>query len=321
MDGVEELAGSVSPLAQIYFGAIALFTGGTVVQYKLWMLLNGAVSVWLFHRVLAKRRAAQGGSGLTEWDRQRFNLFLLLPPLIVEAFGSAHVDAFAIPWMLLAWLYRLQNQPKRMAVAIAMATCIKTYPIVLLAAFLHRENRREAVQVVAVCLLTIAVSYGLFAGAGWRVFAFFTKMPQMEYNGSLEYTLAKAFGSVISNHATLLVALAALGMASALWFTRLRHVTVERKVCLLGLAFLLSSPVLHPWYLLPLLPFAVVADDAATLWLAVFSHLIADEVPLDMYLEYVPTYGLLLRQLRVYWVNVSTAAAVIPMNRSGSSSR
>lgn len=287
------------PVAQIYFGVVAFFTNGSVLQYKALLLINDVVTMVLFYAVLIQRRRAHqepGAHRLTDKDVQQFALFALFPPLLVESFGAGHVDVFAIPWLLLAWLFRLQNKPGRMGFAIAMATCIKIYPIVLFAALWDRRDWRSIRTSLIAFVLTVAIVYLPFLSVGHDLLAFFSHVSQMGYNGSLEYVLSKWFGAVIDQHATLLVFAVELGMWYIVLFTRVSELPMERKVCLLGLTFILASPVMHPWYVLSFLPFAIVAGDFATLWLAVMSHLTYDEVPLDMYIEYVPTYGFFLWQ-------------------------
>jgi alpha-1,6-mannosyltransferase len=313
------------PLAQIYFGVIALLTKGALFQYKALLIVNDLVSLFLFYAVLCKRRLAitqQGGKKsqldscgtskgairfsylscrLTNSDLWNFALFALFPPLLVESFGAGHVDVFAIPWVLLAWLFRLQNRFGWMGFAIAMATCIKLYPIVLFAALWDKQQVRGIMK----SLIVFAVSAGIvcvpFLSAGTRLTEFVSHVSQMGYNGSIEYILEKCFGSVIDRYSTVFVIAAELVVWGFILFTKLYRLPTEQKVCLAGLTFILASPVVHPWYLLTLLPFAIVAKDIATLWLAVTSHLTYDEVPLDMYIEYLPTYVFFLRRFIQGW--------------------
>lgn len=310
------------PLAQLYFGLIAFFTNGSVVQYKALLILNDIASFVAFYLVLVKHRQGlqsevvvnsrqpnrrkpfspqtlkenfvSASRQLTDGDMQCFALFALFPPLLFESFGSAHVDVFAIPWLLLAWLWQMERKPARMGFAIAMATCIKLYPVVLFAALIDLRDRKGIVKSMLSFVLTMVCLYAFFYSARGDLFAFYTHVSQMDYNGSLEYVLYKWFGPVVNRHSTLLVFSMELIMWILVLFTKLNRLPTEQKICILGLTFILTSPIMHPWYLVSLLPFAIVAGNYAALWLAIASHLTYDDVPLDMYIEYIPTYGLFI---------------------------
>jgi alpha-1,6-mannosyltransferase len=318
------------PVAQVYFGIIAWMTNGTLSQYKAMLIFNQVASMVLFYAVLVERKRGNTRgtepylpprSGrvlrwirhyideahrLSDKDVQQFTLFLLFPPLLVESFGSGHVDMFAIPWLLLAWLFRLRNQPIAMGVALAMATCIKVYPAVMLAALIDLRTWKYSLKAFVSFLLSVVVVYLPFLSARGDLFAYFTKVSQIAYNGSLEYVLAKWFGPIIHKHASLII----LGAELTAWYvvlvTSARKWSIEQKVCLTGLVFILASPVMHPWYVLPLLPFAIIAADFATEWLAVASHLTYGDVFLDMYIEYLPTYAFLFLQWRQWKSAVRT---------------
>jgi hypothetical protein len=88
-------------------------------------------------------------------------------------------------------------------------------------------------------------------------------------------------------------------------FTIGRQYTIERKVCILGLTFLLASPMMRPWYTAPLVPFAIVAGDIATLWLSVAIHaeyaLSYPQFYRYLPVQYVPTYLFAMYQWMIGW--------------------
>lgn len=295
------------PLAQLYFWLAAAVTNGSVEGFKLLVLLNGWVANGLFLMVLRARRRANAGTaapgshrcalpplagahGWTDADTMAFGWFVLLPPILVESYGAGHVDAFAIPWLLWAWLAALRKDPWQLGFAIAMATTIKLYPVVLFAALWERGRYRSIAKSLAGFVLGLTCVYLPFIGRPAGLLSFFSHVSQLDYNGSLEYMLVKLFGSTVDARSTLLVFVVELAAWAAIWWTKANRLSLEQRASLLGLTFFLASPLLHPWYLLSILPFAIVALDFATLWLAFAVHLTYDEVFADMYIEYIPTY-------------------------------
>lgn len=298
------------PLAQLYFWLAAAVTNGSIAGFKLLVLLNGWIANGLFLLVLYARRRtiletavpqltasrrfarprSDGSLGWTATDTMAFGWFVLLPPILVESYGAGHVDAFAIPWLLWAWLAALRKHPWQLGFAIAMATTIKLYPVVLFAALWDRGHPRRIAQSLAGFAIGLACVYLPYIRQPAGLFSFFSHVSQLDYNGSLEYVLVKLFGSTVDARSTLLVFIAELAAWAAIWWTSANRLPLEQKASLLGLTFFLASPLLHPWYLLSTLPFAIVALDFATLWLAFAAHLTYDEVIADMYIEYIPTY-------------------------------
>ncbi len=262
------------------------------------------------------KRYASGFHLLTDADIRAYALFLLLPPYLVESYGADHVDALAIPWLLLAWWFHLRNKNILLGAAIGIAASIKVYPIVLLAAFFDvrdwRQNAKILVSAVVVSLLTAIP----FFSAGLDMLDFIHQSSAIPYNGSLQYVLMKLFGSArVAPFSTFLV----LGFELAAWgfvlFTRANALSVEQKASLLGLTFILASPLVHPWYAVSFLPYAVVAEDLAVLWFAILSHLTYDEFPADMYLEYLPTYAFFVRQCAAPFAKASAPSSLLSARR------
>ncbi|MCL6452429.1 MAG: glycosyltransferase 87 family protein [Alicyclobacillus sp.] len=281
------------PAAQIIFWLAARVTGGTVMGFKWLVFLNGWVANALFACALRRRRG-----GWSRQDTERLGWFLLFPPLLVESFGAGHVDAFALPWLLWAWLAALRRRPWQLGAAVAVATGIKLYPVVLFAAFWRRGEPLQAVKSLLAFGVVLAVLCAPFAapGRGAGLLAFLSHLPQMGYNGSAAYVLQRWLGPSVSQHAVWLVFAAETAAWAAIWWTRANRQPMEAKAAMLGLTFCLASPMFHPWYLVSLLPFAIASLDWAVLWLAFAAHLTYDEVWADMYIEYIPTYALYVRR-------------------------
>jgi alpha-1,6-mannosyltransferase len=297
------------PLSQYEFAILTWVGHGTIHGYKLALFLQSLLSVFLFALILSHPYVPnqQGNHtslqnhirawrrSFTDWtarDVCTFGIFALFPPLLVESYGAGHVDTLTIPWLLAAWLCAKRNHLGGLGFFIGLAASIKIYPIVLLAAFWIRTDWRGISRSILACVAAIGLSYLPLVAMGQthHLFSFFSHIQQMEYNDSLTKVLQFFFGTAVLHASTLLV-FAGEGIATlGILLSPVYFLPTERKVCLLGLTFMLLSPVMHPWYLLTLLPFALYIRDKATLWFAATIHFTYDQIPLDMYIEYLPTY-------------------------------
>lgn len=292
------------PLAQLYFMISALIRDGDTIPLKLMVLVNQWITLLLFYRVLFVRRTKQyGDKFVTTGDIRAFTLFALFPPIVTELLGAGHVDAFVMPWLLAAWLYGLKQQPVRLGFALAAATAIKVYPLVLLPAFWQKRDWRFVFKMLGVFLIVLVVIYLPFLTPKLEVFAYFKKSTNLYYGASIQWWLRRTIAHV-PHGSTLLMA----GLELCAWlfvFTLGKQYTIERKVCILGFTFLLASPMMRPWYTVPFVPFAIVAGDIAILWLSVAIHaeyaLSYSQFYRYLPVQYVPTYLIAMYQWMVGW--------------------
>jgi alpha-1,6-mannosyltransferase len=116
------------PGAQMLFLLITRI-GGTVRWMKLGMVGLEALTIWILVKLLA-------ALGLR---REQVLIYAWHPLLLWEVASSGHVDGAALPFIALALWFYVRHKPAATGVALAAATLIKLYPIVLFPA-LYRRN-------------------------------------------------------------------------------------------------------------------------------------------------------------------------------------
>ncbi len=225
----KELATIYPPLAEAGFALVA-WLSPTVLAMKAWVVLHDLALV-LVLMVWARRRTGSAAAALAyAWN----------PLVLVHYAGSGHNDPTAMLWMVLAFVLAAER-PVAAAVCLAAAAMVKLVPLVALP-FVMRSWPWRA-RVVAVVLPAV--------GLAW-----FWSLTRATYSG-----LAAYWGQWRNNELVFVyldrlcggfaparsVSLLLVGAVCALAWWRARSPEDATRS---GLgAVLLTSPVLHPWYL------------------------------------------------------------------------
>jgi len=227
------------PLAQL------LFRGVDKLWHSPWAMkaISGLFSLGIVMLLLV----GGGNSG-----RRAALLYGWCPLAASESAGNGHVDSVALFWTLAGAL--LAQRPGARAIAASAATAAaiatKMLGVLLLPALARRQGWRAAVAALALT----ALCYLPFAGAGARLFeGLSVYATTWRFNGALHPLLALAAGEAAARW--LLVAALVLG-AAIVWARRVPPVAAAAALLAL---LILGSPVVHPWYVLWLLPFAALA--------------------------------------------------------------
>ena len=250
------------PLAQIAFRAVRAVAGESVSAMKALMVMGElctlALLVWLLPTM-----------GL---PRSRVILYAWHPLAVFECAGSGHVDALAVPLILLAVVAWQRDQRTVAGISLGAATLVKIYPVLLLPVFFGRRRW----QIPLVCAVTIALFYLPFLPqAGSRVLGHLPRFlvdPNEVFNPSL-MGLILSLGDYLGGAPIFWVAWIGRGVLLATLIVLLRK-EIHRPVELLGglwvvgTAMVLFTLTLHPWYLLWLLPFLAVQPRAAWVYLS-----------------------------------------------------
>jgi len=240
------------PAAQVLFAA-AWALGGTPLAWKLVLFaLEGALVAGLL-ALLARRRLPV----------ERLLLYYWNPLVVVECYGQGHVDLAAAAFLVLALALLSAREPggseraanpleapararwRRMAggVAFGAAVLVKLVPLLLLPALARRRAWTALATAAAFSLLLYVPfrSAGAMLGEGLRVYA-----RHWEFNGPIYALIRPWFRD--GDAPRLALALALVGaLAVIAWRAR----TLSGAALASWIAFLLLSPTVYPWYLIP----------------------------------------------------------------------
>ena len=250
------------PLAQVAFRITRSVVGESVTVMKGLMVMADLCSLALLSWLLPSM-------GL---PRSRVILYAWHPLVIFEYAGSGHVDALAVPLILLAVLSWQRNHRTVTGIALGAATLVKIYPVFLLPAFFERRRW----QLPLACAITIAVGYLPFVSqAGLEVLGHLPRFlvdPQEVFNPSLMglvFLLGDDGGRILAfwlwwiGCAALLAILILLVRKDTV-----RPSDVLRRIWVIGTGLVLLARTFHPWYLLWLLPFLTIEPRPAWIYLS-----------------------------------------------------
>jgi len=250
------------PAAQALFAAAASISE-TPLAWKVILLSLETLLVLALLRLLRDR-------GLPE---ERLLLYYWNPLVLVESFGSGHVDLAAAAFLVPSLLLYERRRHARSGILFALAVLTKFIPGLLIPWLL----RRRAWILLAVALLTSAILYAPFLSAGaalttgLRIYA-----RHWEFNSAAYHLLRK----VLTSEITIRKILAGGGLVAMLVIAwRARTATGAAFACLTS--FLLLSPTVFPWYVVPVVALLPLHPD----WgMVTFSGLIAlSYLPLPAY--------------------------------------
>jgi hypothetical protein len=252
------------PAAQLLFGAVALVSE-TPAAWKFLLLILEAALVLAVLRLLR-------GRGLPS---DRLLLYYWNPLVLVESFGSGHVDLVAAVFLILTVTLYEEKRHARAGIAFALAVLTKYVPGLLLPWFV----RSRAWVLLATAAVTAAMLLAPFLAAGPALttgLGIYAR--HWEFNGALYPLLRGGIDSEIGVRLLLVGAGAALALVIA-WRSR----SASGAALATMVSFLLLSPTVFPWYVVPAVALLPLHPDRGML---VFSGLVAlSYLPLPAYRE------------------------------------
>lgn len=250
------------PAAQLLFGATARIAA-TPGAWKLMMLALELLLLLGLDELLRRR-------GL---PRERILLYYWNPLVIVESYGSGHLDLVAAAFLVAAIALHEARRSVPAGFLFALAILTKYVPGIMAPWFF----RRRAWLLLAATAVTVAALFVPFWEAGptlWTGLRTYAR--HWEFNSAVYRLLRSAALSDAATRTVLAGALAAAAIAIA-WRARSASAAAMASMT----AFLVLSPTVFPWYAIPAVAFLPLHPDWGVL---VFSGLLAlSYVPLPLF--------------------------------------
>lgn len=248
------------PLSQYIFAlGGAVYDAGWETSY--YVIKGVFVAFELTGMLLLSRMVSAGALLLYAWH----------PLVVVEVAGQAHTEAVMVGLLLLClWLVRRGNGSWA-TLALTAAGWVKLYPFVLLP-FLWRRYGWKAVAVSVIASIIIALPYAAAYVPGHMRASLELYVRYFEFNAGFYYGVkevllyltgedwSKTLGPWLRTVFLLLLPVLYVADARRGW-------SVERAFIVTLGAFLLLATTVHPWYLLAVLPLAVMGPRPAWHWI------------------------------------------------------
>jgi hypothetical protein len=246
------------PVAQMIFFAVTRIAE-TITAMRLAMLASEIVTVAIVIDLLRRLSLPKTAVAAYAWH----------PLAIWEISNNGHAEAPMVALMMLGvWLLvRARRVPG--AIAVALGALIKPYAVLVLPALWRPWDWRVPFAII----VTVAVCYLPYAGAGTRVFGFLSGYAAEEGLTSgagiwLTLLLQTLFGPLPGLTALYVLAAAlimiALGLKHGFDPSRTPREIVDAAIVLLTAGLVLLSPN-YSWYFLALVPF-IALGAGATAW-------------------------------------------------------
>ena len=234
------------PAAQLFFGAVASVRATPAALKTAYLPVE--LAAWIGLLALLRRR------GLAS---ERILLFAWNPLVLVESYGSGHVDLLAAATLVLA--LALQEAGRRVPAGVAWAiAALSKYTPLLLGPTLVRKGAWAILLSAALAMAFLALP---FLGAGPALFhGLWTYAAHWEFNGPLFPIVRAVLGS--GDAARILLAVLLVVAVTAI-SVRARTLSGAALACLT--AYLIASPTVFPWYLVPVAALLPLHPDAGLL--------------------------------------------------------
>jgi hypothetical protein len=251
---------------------------------------------------------------------QRVLTYLWSPLVIFETAHSAHVDALLLPLLAGVWLMRVKGRDGWTGTLLGAATALKLYPALLLPALWRPRDElgrwRPAWLMPLAFLVVVGATYVPYLARGTFSLAYLPTYFTEGGNMSLAFPIIVVMqwlGAAAENIANGVMAVTVLiiGLSFVVRPVAEARQPLTRCLWLIG-AYVLLTPLLHPWYLLWLVALLVpfvqpdgkygLRFDAWTGWLLFtgtvamsYTFYIEHKVVIwTVLVEFVPLYALLI---------------------------
>jgi hypothetical protein len=222
------------PGAQLFFRLVGAVAPDSIVAMKVGLALAELVTLGLLLVLLVTTGLSPARVVIYAWN----------PLVLVELWGSAHLDALVLLAVMASTLAVVRGAREIAAVLLGLATLVKVYPVVLLPLLLGRRSAR----VLALFALTVGLGYVPPLMLGWGAVG---SLPRYLVEESFNHGLVR---SLIDWLPLTLVVLGAF----VAWAAARRGTFSERAVFLIG-GSIVIMPNVFPWYAVWLGPFLALA--------------------------------------------------------------
>jgi hypothetical protein len=223
------------PPAQAFFRAVYWIAPDSVIAMKVALGLAELLALAALGLLLRTLDLPSGRLAIYAWN----------PLLLVEIWGSGHLDALVLTAVTLAALASARRHDDVAAVMLGLGTLVKLYPALL---FVLLPGRRRVSVVAAFATVITAGVIGTGGLSQWPLAPIGRFVRDEYFNPGLVRSLV--------NEPMLALAVSAAWVIAVAWRGSVVHVA-ERAVPLVA-GFIVFAPNVFPWYAVWLVPFLAV---------------------------------------------------------------
>lgn len=281
-------------------GLLGTPNNGNLLVMRVFLILAEVASFFLLLALLQSRQLDPGLVGL----------FWLNPLIIIEVAGNLHFDGLATTFILLTLYLLNRSEYSKAGIALALAICTKLNPLFLAGALFRKVQMKTFLLFGSVTVITslLLLSFTLDFDTFWNFKkSFGLYFAWFEFNTGPYYFLREVGWLVTDKDISPYISLTfpyvtMLLFAIVLWNPK---TDLAERFLWLYLIYFSFSPIVHPWYIVVLVPLAVLSRKLyPLLWsLLIFFSYSHYREPFGealgvVFLEYGLVYGLVYLESR-----------------------
>ncbi|MEZ5009232.1 MAG: hypothetical protein R2753_13860 [Chitinophagales bacterium] len=236
---------------------------GAVIIMKLFMFAFELLSIFSIYNITTQLK----------WNKNAVLWYALNPLIIIEFCGNLHFEGIMIAFLLIAIYLLTINKWMLSAVIFSGAILTKLHPLMLLPFFMKYLGWKKGIgfaSIAGLCCLIIAASLFLpiefavsrFQNIGESLELYYQTF---EFNASIYYLLRLIGYQIYGYNAIALIGkiLLALNIIALLWIFIRQKASIKSLILSITFAYLiynLLATTVHPWYILAILPFALLIN-------------------------------------------------------------
>lgn len=248
------------PVLQYIWALTGNTTGNPIFLRLLWIAVDMGC-IYLLHRLLARAQRARWHVLCYAWN----------PLVLIEGIGQLHPEVLMLFFVLLG-LWCFENHWNfGLGLSIGLAICTKLWPVLILPLLINRMSRADWIRTstiaLGVCIVLFVPLLRPSALSGMAS-SFLLYYQSFEFNASLYYVIKGIYNWMVPESGGAMVS-RWLGVAWLVFVARLiwgRQLTLPVALYCTFFVLALTSAVVHPWYLIPLLAYGLLANRFAILF-------------------------------------------------------
>ena len=264
-----------------------------IITLRALLILGEIVVFWVLLGLLKKHQK----------NIKNLILYWFNPLVILEITGNLHFEGLVLMALLLALWYLSREKLATFGGFWALAIGIKILPLMLVPTFIFKEKIRKAPKFWIGFAFIFALSFlPLFYQNSWQYLLESLRLYQgkFEFNASVYY-LFREVGFWIKGYntiATLTKILSGITLIGIVWISWKKRwnspIELAELWVLIYLLYLILQPVVHPWYIIPVLGLSLLTEIrsvlvwtfAAILSYHAYSQPSFEENPMFLWIEY-----------------------------------
>ena len=243
-----------------YYFSDGIMSGFVTTMRVLQLMVESLIVLFLYYLILQFNLSIN-----------KLSYYIFNPLVIIEFIGNLHLESWMV-LSLLGFLYFLSNKRSLNAsLMLVLGVCAKLLPLIFLPITLRYLGWRKGLLYSSIVILLSALLIGLYLPS-YEVINFMESIDlyfrSFEFNASIFFVVRwlgfQLKGYDIIQSAGPIMSILSLLLILALSYYKVKKgehlVKTVKRIALMLLVYLLMASIVHPWYVIALLPLCILSE-------------------------------------------------------------